>query len=130
MASTHSSESSAGPLRHRRHPCAECPWRRDVSPGQFSVERFVDMACTSGRPGEEAGLDAPLFACHKTVEGREQACSGWLAAVGYHHLGVRLAVAMGRLDPLALEPGEGWPELFASYAEMTSTQALQSRTGD
>ncbi|WP_249040601.1 DUF6283 family protein [Nocardia cyriacigeorgica] len=130
MASLHTDESSAEPLRHRRRPCAECPWRRDVAPGQFSAERFADMACTRGGPGREAGLDAPMFACHKSAEGYEQACAGWLAAVGYHHLGVRLAIAAGRLDPDALEPGDGWPRLFESYAAMTTAQARRHRSSD
>ena len=57
-------------LPHRRRPCAECPWRRDVAAGKFSSERFDALADTSGGPGCEAPLSAPMFACHKTAEGR------------------------------------------------------------
>jgi hypothetical protein len=64
-----------------------------------------------------------MFACHKSPEGREYACAGWLAAVGHHHLGVRLAVITGRLDAAALEPGADWPALFESFGEMAATQA-------
>ncbi|NDK24708.1 hypothetical protein FSY75_09505 [Streptomyces sp. TR1341] len=64
-----------------------------------------------------------MFACHKTKEGRERACAGWLAAVGHRHIGVRLAVAQGRLPAEVLTPGDGWPELFDSYEEMASVQA-------
>lgn len=71
-----------------------------------------------------------MFACHKSADGQEQACAGWLAAVGYHHLGVRLAIAMGRLDPDTLKPGDGWPRLFESYAAMTTAQARRCRTHD
>jgi hypothetical protein len=59
---------------------------------------------TSGTPGREAPAGAPMFAGHASKEGGEYACAGWLAAVGHEHLGVRLAVAMGRLDPAALSP--------------------------
>ncbi|MGV9869741.1 DUF6283 family protein [Rhodococcus koreensis] len=109
-------------LPHRQYPCAECPWRRDVAPGMFGRERFDALASTSGRPGHEAAVDAAMFACHKSAEGEEEACAGWLAVAGVEHLGVRLSVIRGRLDPAALARGDGWPDLFDSYAEMAATQ--------
>ena len=108
---------------YRRYPCAECPFRRDVKPGQFPACRYEALRETAGKPGAEAGFSAPVFACHKTREGREEACAGWLAVAGYGHLGIRLAVAMRRLPGSALEPGEGWPDLFGSYDEMAAVQA-------
>ena len=110
-------------MPYRRFPCAECPWRRDTTSGQFPACRYEQLENTSGAPGAEAGLNAPLFACHKTTEGREQACAGWLAVAGRDHLGVRLAVATNRLPAEALDPGDGWPALFDSYIEMAATQA-------
>jgi hypothetical protein len=112
----------AEPVPRRRAPCKECPFRRDVSPGQFPAERYEALQATAGSPGCEAALDAPLFACHRSPEGREMACAGWLAVVGEEHLGVRLACAAERLDPAALRPGEDWPELFDSYDEMAEAQ--------
>jgi len=110
-------------LPHRRRPCAECPWRRDTTPGQFPASRYDALRNTSEQhPGAEPDFNAPLFACHKSPQGHEEACAGWLAAVGHRHLGVRLAVAQGRLSGAALEPGDGWPPLFDSYAEMAATQ--------
>lgn len=107
----------------RRFPCARCPWKRETPPGEFSAERYEALKCTSEQPdGIEPGLSAPMFACHKTDEGAEEACAGWLAAVGHRHIGVRLAVAHGRLDAAALRPGEGWPELFDAYEEMAAHQ--------
>lgn len=114
---------TAGALLHPRRPCAECPWRRDTPTGQFSADRYAALANTSGAPGAEAFLDAPMFACHKTAEGQEQACAGWLAVAGVHHLGVRLAVATGRLAPETLSPAPGWPPLFESFQHMAATQA-------
>jgi hypothetical protein len=112
----------AAGVPHRRRPCAECPWRRDTEPGQFHAERYDALACTTGAPGKEAPIGAPIFACHKSPEGREEACAGWLAAVGGEHLGVRYAVVTGALPGSVLNPGEGWPELFDSYDEMADTQ--------
>lgn len=69
---------------------------------------------------------APMFACHKSPEGGERACASWLAKVGEEHIGVRLAVVMGRLDPAALEPKPDWPPLFDSYEEMVWSQNYDS----
>lgn len=102
----------------RKEPCAECPWRRDVPSGQFSRRRYEAMAETTGERGKEAALDAPIFACHKSLEGQRMPCAGWLASVGADSLAVRLAVAMGRVPAEALSPGSDWPELIASYREL------------
>lgn len=109
-------------IPHRRHPCKECPFRRDTPPGQFEACRFDALRKTSGTAGDEAPIGAPMFACHKSPEGREEACAGWLAVAGYEHLGVRLAIAQRLLPASVLEPGDGWPELFGSYSEMAAAQ--------
>jgi hypothetical protein len=105
-------------LPHRESPCANCPWRKDSEPGEFPPERYRALRSTAGRPGQEVDMRAPIFACHKSAEGKEMACAGWLAQVGYQHLGMRLAVVQGRLPVEALEPGEDWPELFEDYDEL------------
>lgn len=109
-------------LPHMKKPCPECPWRRDTPPGKFPPERYEALRNTSGRPGNEVGVQAPIFACHMTHEGKDKACAGWLATVGCEHIGIRLAVAMNRLDPDTLRPHAGWPELFDSYDDMAATQ--------
>lgn len=87
-------------------------------PGQFSARRFEALRGTTGEPGNEVQLGAGIFACHRSSEGRELPCAGWLAAVGHFHIGIRLLVARGEIPVEALEPGEGWPELHESYQEM------------
>lgn len=104
-------------------PCAECPWRRDVEPGQFPPGRYAALRGTTVGPGgHEARLDAALFACHKSRDGEEFACAGWLAAVGHRSLRVRLLAARGEIPAEALRPGEGWPPLFGDYDEMAEAQ--------
>ncbi|WP_236949415.1 DUF6283 family protein [Mycolicibacterium goodii] len=105
-------------LSHCVRPCANCPWRRDSAVGEFPAERYVALRGTAGSPGREAALDAPIFACHKSEPGRDRACAGWLAVAGVNHLGIRLAVALGRLPVTVLQPGRDWPALFSSYDEM------------
>lgn len=108
----------AEPLRHPGRPCSNCPWRLDAPPGEFPACRYESLTATAGRPGKEVGFSAPIFACHRSRDGEEFACAGWLATVGYDHLGMRLAVAMGRLEPAAFEPGPDWPPLYATYADL------------
>jgi hypothetical protein len=108
------------PLRHAARPCSECPWRRDQPVGRFPACRYDALRDTAARPGGgSAPLGAPMFACHKTAEGREIACAGWLAVEGARHVGIRLAVVSGRLDVEALTPThEGWPDLYRSYGDL------------
>lgn len=106
------------PLAHCTRPCTKCPWRRDVASSEFGADRYVDLSCTVGAPGREVPVGGPMFACHLSAEDREKACAGWLAVAGWNHLGVRYAVISGRLDPRALAPGDDWPQLYESYAEM------------
>lgn len=108
----------------RPRPCEECPWRRDTPPGQFPAERYQALRGTTGGPGAEAPIGSPMFACHKSADGQELPCAGWLAAVGVQgSLTVRYLAALGELPAEALSPGEDWPELFDSYAEMEAAQA-------
>jgi Family of unknown function (DUF6283) len=101
-----------------RRPCTECPWRKDVAPGQFPPERYEELAQTTGTPGNEAPLGAPMFACHKAPDGGEFVCAGWQAAVGLENLTARLAASRGGIDPEGFHPGPDWPELYASYVAL------------
>lgn len=118
-----------GPLRSMPRPCdpsatlGACPFRRDTDPGEFPAERYEVLAATAGRPGREAPLGAPMFACHHTADGAQVACAGWLAVCGHFHFGVRIAIATGRLDPAGIGPLPGWPELFDDYDEMAVAQS-------
>ena len=109
-------------LAHKKYPCNECPWRRDTPPGKFPEHRYEALRNTAGTPGRERPLGSPMFACHKSPEGREAACAGWLAVSGIEHIGIRLAIVTGRIPASVLQPGDGWPELFDSYDEMADTQ--------
>ncbi len=55
---------------YQTKPCTECPWRRDVAPGQFPAERFRDLAETAH------DMSQVQFACHKSPEGGEFGCAG------------------------------------------------------
>lgn len=105
-----------------RKPCPSCPWRLDqdaqVIPN-FNLNLAERLAATSpDERGMGPDFGAPQFACHQSRDGEEIVCAGWLAVHGENHPNVRLAVAMGRLPPEALAPGDDWPELHASYHEV------------
>ena len=74
--------------------CPECPWRRDVPVGRFPPERYARLRDTC----ETGGLRA-IFACHKSPEGAERACAGFLLVHGANSNAVRLAVIRGRFRP-------------------------------
>jgi hypothetical protein len=113
-------------LPYMQRPCAECPWRVDQPAGRFDACRYDALRETSGRPGAEAHLGAPIFACHKSQEGSDRACAGWLATVGCEHIGIRMAVVTGRLPAEALSPGDDWPELYRSYEDMAEVNGAGS----
>ncbi len=113
-----------------RRPCGECPWRQDTEPGQFPASRYEALRSTTiDDDGNHAGFDAAMFACHKSGEGEEFICAGWLASVGMMNIRVRLLVSAGEIPVEALSPGDDWPPLFDDYDEMASTQGgLTTRT--
>lgn len=101
-----------------KRPCSECPWKLDAVPGRFTEERWRSLQETAHHPRRgSAEMHAPIFACHRTGEGRDRACAGWLAQEGAGHVGIRIATYSGRLSIEALSPGKDWPPLHATLAE-------------
>jgi len=100
-------------------PCPSCPWRLDATAQDiphFDLDLAENLAATCpDERGMGPDFGACMFACHQSKEGREIACAGWMATVGHRHPGVRLAVAMKRLDASALRPGALWPALHPNY---------------
>jgi hypothetical protein len=72
-------------IRYAHKPCDECPWRRDVPTGKFRPQRFRDLAESS------YDMARMMFACHKSPEGREFICAGYLLQSSAHNLTLRLA---------------------------------------
>lgn len=103
-------------------PCPSCPWRVDKDAAHipnFDLELAEGLAgCCPDKRNMGPDYGASMFACHQSKDGAEIACAGWMAAVGHRYPGVRLAVAMGRLDASALRPGAGWPDLHPNYQQV------------
>ena len=56
------------------------------------------------------------FVCHETSEAAPLVCAGFLLRGATHHLGVRLHIARGEVDPAAVH--DGGHELHGSYRDM------------
>lgn len=113
-------------MKRVKRPCAECPWRADAEPGRFEPERWEALrASGSDERGFGPEFTAPLFACHKTPEGEERACAGWLAVEGANHPRVRLDVLTGAMPECALTPGPDWPDLHGSVIEAAAHDLME-----
>lgn len=78
---------------YQRVPCAECPWRLDQAPGRFPPERYIELAKTAW------DMEITQFACHKSPEGQEFGCAGWVLQSAGHNYGARMAQSRGVLRP-------------------------------
>lgn len=104
-----------------KRTCDECPWRRDVPVGKFPPERYQALEATC-RPG---GLPN-IFACHRTPEGAERACAGFLLVHGADNNCCRLAAMSGKWVPgeqIATGP------LYESFDEMARANGYEPQPG-
>ena len=88
-----------------RRQCAKCPWRADVDPYDipdgYCETKHANLASTIAKDPLRS-LNGPLriMACHESTPGNGIPCAGWLMnQLGPgNNIGLRLAVAHGRLD--------------------------------
>jgi len=86
----------------------------------------------NGGPGAEAARDATTVVCHLDQPGTAHAwrlCAGWLAVVGHHHLGIRIAAMFGGLPSRALNPPAHCPPLYASLDDLEAARRAQLARG-
>lgn len=96
-----------GSRRHRKKPCAQCPWRKDAT-GVFPAEAFRHSAETA------YDMSSHVFSCHDSGTKRPAACAGFLLRGADHNLSVRLARMQGQM----LDVEEGGHELHENYRAM------------
>lgn len=97
--------------------CNECPFLKDVPVGRFPPERFQQLRRTA-----QQGFN-PIFACHKTIEGSDNACVGYLLVDGLNNFNVRLALSRKRFNPSELK---ATGPLYDSYKEMEDANDLDA----
>lgn len=98
MADLHSSPRRVLPERQ----CDECPWSKYAPRGLLPPERFDQLWATEDP-------DGPFFPCHKSPQGCDLVCAGWLhyqRGPDGHNLNARLL--MDQQVPVF-----GMPELIA-----------------
>lgn len=101
------------PLTLRGRPCASCPYRRDVPSGVWDASEYDKLPAYDADTSEQPPA---IFMCHQPEEAGETVCAGWLGHGDPSRLlAVRLAVAMGFLDPAAFDYTTDVP-LFPSGA--------------
>lgn len=96
----------------QKKTCEECPWRKDVPVGRFPPERFVRLRTTVQ---QDRLFNNPLFACHKSKEGDENACVGYLLRDGNINIAVRFAASQRRFR---FEELEATGPLYDDFYEM------------
>lgn len=101
--------------RHRRTPCAECPWRRDAKVGAFPAEAYRISAKTA------YGMGQSTFACHMAGSQNPATCAGFLLRGAVHSMIVRMATVLGRLDPRQVNTSV---PLYDSYREMAEANGV------
>jgi hypothetical protein len=89
----------------------------DIPIGKFAPDRFVALAHTA------YDMSQVQFACHKSAEGEEFTCAGFLLAGGAHNLGVRLALHRGAIDLNAVQ--SPYP-LFSSFRAMAIANGVEA----
>lgn len=101
-------------MKYIKTPCAECPWRTDVPTGKFPPERFRKLAACS------YDMASTIFACHKSPEGGEFACAGFLLMSSAHNLSVRMAQRATMIQVSSQHP------LYPTYRRMAIANGVRA----
>ena len=97
----------------KRQPCDNCPWRKSTDPHTQIPNYRVEMAENLAHTCRDDGM--AVMACHKTTEGKELACVGFVLQVGVESIGVRLRF-FGGDSPDNYEVGDA--DLYNTFEEM------------
>lgn len=104
-------------------PCKTCPWRRSSKVGGEDIPRF-DISLMRGlastvppRGSDEDGF-YQIMACHGSSERNRKSCIGYVAAVGYSNIHVRLLASRGELDLPAIDAETKNIELYKDFYTM------------
>ena len=101
-------------------PCGSCPWRRSnptdgtAIPGFSLTKMRHDLSRTVG----DGDAFRPIMACHRSREGGDHTCVGYIAREGWSNLAVRLAAIDGRIPINDIDQGCEGLDLFGSFGEM------------
>lgn len=101
-----------------RRPCKTCPWRVDSEGGSaipgFDIQKARELESTVG----EGDAFRPIMACHRSRDGGDHVCIGYVVVEGYSNLAVRMAAITGRLPLGEIVDACEDLELHQSFDEM------------
>jgi hypothetical protein len=80
-------------------PCASCPWRVGVVGARDIPGWGPELAAGLAQSCRDDGF--AIMACHKSREGAEIPCAGYLAVVGYDSIGARILSSSTKRDIVA-----------------------------
>lgn len=99
-------------------PCKSCPWRIGNTPD--TIPNFkADLSAKLSQTCRDDGLQ--IMACHKSREGREIPCAGFVLQVGPESIGLRFAVRRGAVNPDEYETDA---PLHATFEAMHRAQGV------
>jgi hypothetical protein len=105
-----------GPLRFRRTPCAECPWRKDAPLEAFPANAYRHSAVTAWDMAQN------VFSCHMSGIEKGAVCAGFLHRGAEHNLSIRMAIITNRFDWADLPDSP--VDLYESYRAMAEANGV------
>lgn len=97
-----------------RRPCSNCPWRVDAPRQHWDPSHFEEIWRNCQDDGPH------LMLCHKAGSNKgpdAPVCQGWVRVMGDAAIGVRIALAFGRITVAEVLDRSG-PRLFKTFAAM------------
>jgi hypothetical protein len=106
-----------------RRPCESCPWRVDAPRGYWDPQHFIDIWQSCQDDGTS------IMLCHKSnalskEERSSVPCQGWIRAMGFSAIGVRILAMQDRITTEEVDDRDG-PELFPSFAAMMRANKIR-----
>jgi Family of unknown function (DUF6283) len=109
-----------------RRACENCPWRVDAPRGYWDPQHFVDI----WQRCQDDGVSVML--CHKSGKAnalpaakyKDIPCQGWIRAMGFEAIGVRILVMQDRVTLEEVEDRDG-PKLFPTFTAMMRANKIK-----
>jgi hypothetical protein len=105
-------------------PCANCPWLKSTPAGGSSIPNFgIELMRNLKNTVPPRDMDDTGFykvmACHKSTEGKQFACAGYMAKAGLDfNINARLVARDAELDATALFDATDKLDMYTDFYDM------------
>jgi hypothetical protein len=106
-----------------RRPCSNCPWRVDAPREHWDPQHFVDIWRSCQDDGTHIMLCHKSFALPKS-ERSSVPCQGWIRAMGFNAIGVRVLAMQDKITIEEVEDKKG-PRLFPTFTAMMRANKIK-----